>query len=114
MYKISLSKIVFCLIILISSCIQISYVKSYKKDNSDVNYNNFCLKDEQTAIKVAETILISRYGDPVKLNRPFKINLINDSIWAISGTRNKRMIGGVPFIELRKSDCTILKIGHTR
>jgi hypothetical protein len=72
------------------------------------------LKDEQTAIKVAETILISRYGDPVKLNRPFKINLINDSIWAISGTRNKRMIGGVPFIELRKSDCTILKIGHTR
>ena len=107
-------KIALCITFFTSSCIQISFIKSYEKENVDSSNNNGCLKDEYTAIKVAEILLVSKYGKQVKLNRPFNINLVNDSIWSISGTKDKRMMGGVPFVQLRKSDCTVLKIGHTR
>jgi hypothetical protein len=70
--------------------------------------------DEQTAIKVAEAVLPSFYGPEVLDEKPFVAKLVGDSVWYIDGSWNhgKNFNGGTFHIEIRKRDCTILRIIH--
>lgn len=65
------------------------------------------LTTEESAIKVAETILVNVYGEKVLEERPFKAKLEGD-VWIISGTfhcpKGSVCKGGVAHIEINKKD----------
>ena len=77
--------------------------------NSGTDY----VPDKETAIKIAEAIWLPIYGVKIENNKPFIAQLINDnSTWVVEGTLEKGRLGGVPYIEINKKDCRILKVTH--
>ncbi|MFD2162276.1 YbbC/YhhH family protein [Paradesertivirga mongoliensis] len=88
--------------ILLLSCIEL---KEKKLDNDDY------VPNEETAIKIAEAVWLPIYGKKIYKNEPFEATLMNDSVWVVMGTL-KEQKGGVPYIEIRKKDCKILKVIH--
>jgi hypothetical protein len=68
--------------------------------------------DEETAIKIAEAIWLPIYGKNVLNEKPYWAILEGDSVWIVRGSLPKGMVGGVPYIEIRKSNCEILKVEH--
>ncbi|WP_350339976.1 NTF2 fold immunity protein [Paraflavitalea speifideaquila] len=52
------------------------------------------------------------YGDDVLKQKPYKVHLIKDSIWIVEGALKPNYSGGVAYIEIRKSNSTILKVTH--
>ena len=69
--------------------------------------------NDSTAKKIAEAILIPIYGkEQIEAEKPFKVKLVNDSIWVVEGTQKEISLGGVFYIEIQKSDCKILKVTH--
>ncbi len=72
------------------------------------------VEKEETAIKVGKILLYSVYGDRINESLPFKAKSIkDDTIWLVKGTLNYDK-GGVPYIEIQKSDCKVVKFGHTK
>lgn len=75
--------------------------------------------DEVTAKKIAEAIWLPIYGEKILKQSPYKATLVND-IWIVEGLvpepyRNEpNYRGGTAHIEIRKSDCKILKVTHGR
>ena len=67
--------------------------------------------DGETAIKIAEAIWLPIYGKKIYDNRPFIAKLRDSSVWVVEGTLNSAK-GGVPYMEIQKSDCKILKVFH--
>ena len=69
--------------------------------------------DEETALKIAEAVLLSTYGDDVLSEKPF-IAAFDESkkAWIVTGSLPDGYVGGVPEIVIRKSDAKILKIHH--
>ncbi len=75
--------------------------------------NRNYVSNESIAQKVAEVILTPIYGEEqIEAQKPFKVSLINDSIWVVKGTQNEISLGGTFYIEIQKSDCRILKVTH--
>lgn len=70
--------------------------------------------NEETAIKIAEAIWYPIYGKQILDKKPFKAKLIDNKIWRVEGTIGLDEIGGVPIIEIQKSDSKILKVTHTK
>jgi hypothetical protein len=73
---------------------------------------NGCIPDEKTAIHIAEIVWLSVYGDSIYKRKPFRAELLGDSLWIVAGSLQPNMLGGVPYIEIQKKDCKILGIGH--
>jgi hypothetical protein len=77
-----------------------------------------CVPDKETAIKIAEAIWLPIYGEKIYNKRPFQAELINNDTWKVVGTikdkPNSITVGGVPIIFIRKKDCTIIKVTHTK
>jgi hypothetical protein len=69
--------------------------------------------NQETAIKIAEAIWLPIYGNEIYSRKPFIATLKSDSIWVVQGTLNRGK-GGVPYIEIQKNDCKILKVIHTK
>ncbi|WP_321519552.1 YbbC/YhhH family protein [uncultured Bacteroides sp.] len=67
--------------------------------------------NEETAMKMAEVILFSIYGQKIYSSRPYCIELKN-GVWIIEGTLPKDYQGGVPYIEIQKKDGKVLKVIH--
>lgn len=70
--------------------------------------------NEETAIKIAEAIWLPIFGNEIYNKKPFiaKLNT-KTNIWVVHGTLKEEK-GGVPFIEIQKSDCKILKVYHEK
>ncbi len=69
--------------------------------------------NESVAKKIAETILIPIFGKKeIRSQRPYAVELVNDSIWVVQGVVKEEIIGGGFYIEIQKRDCKILKITH--
>jgi len=68
--------------------------------------------DKATASKVAEAILFPIYGNEINYEKPFKVELKDSSVWVVRGNFPEGALGGVAYIEIRKSDCKILKVTH--
>ncbi|MES2589827.1 MAG: NTF2 fold immunity protein [Bacteroidota bacterium] len=73
---------------------------------------NGFISSDTVAIEIAIIVLRNIYGNDIYNKQPYKAVLIQDSIWRIIGTLPKKVVGGVPFIEIRKSDGMILKVWH--
>ncbi len=68
--------------------------------------------DEETAIKIAESVWYPIYGSDVYTELPFKAEAEGDSAWFVHGTLPKGFIGGTCEIRIRRSDGKILYVGH--
>jgi hypothetical protein len=88
-------------------------INSSTKINLHFKTNNY-VPDEKTAIKVAEAILFPIFGKEVHKARPYQVKLKNNEIWVIEGSVKRGVVGGAPYIEIQKSDCKVLVVGHTR
>ncbi|MFB9077048.1 YbbC/YhhH family protein [Flavobacterium procerum] len=73
-----------------------------------------CLVEkEETAIAIAEAILFERFGkDKIEDQKPYKINIKQDSIWVLKGSFNKIGFGGTFYIEISSKNAKILEIYH--
>lgn len=71
------------------------------------------IPNEETAIKIAETILIPIYGERVLKARPFTVELKNE-VWYVKGSLPEGYLGGVPYVEIQKNDCKILRVIHSK
>jgi hypothetical protein len=94
------------------------------KNTSDIPENGY-VPNAETAQKIAEAILVPIYGDEIYKERPFTAKLIKD-IWVVRGTKiisnqsthkegvKYGYLGGTFYVEIRKSDCKILKAYHEK
>jgi hypothetical protein len=70
------------------------------------------IKDEQTAISVAEAMLFSIYGkENIVRQRPYERYLIND-YWVLNGTLPKDWVGGTFLIIINSTDGKVIKLTH--
>ena len=69
--------------------------------------------DEETAVKIAEAILIPVFGkDQIHSEKPFHAALSEGgTVWVISGTLYHQK-GGVAEIKIQKSDCKVIEMFH--
>lgn len=72
------------------------------------------INNERDARKIAERIWVLEYGKDVKKFKPYDVRLINDSLWVVCGNLPKDMIGGVPYLTIRKNDGLIIELFHTK
>ena len=77
---------------------------------SNPNKEGF-VPNKETALKIAEAIWLTFYGVKINNSRPFIAELKNGKVWIVRGTLHYQK-GGVPYIEIQKSDCKILKMYH--
>jgi hypothetical protein len=73
---------------------------------------NGIVQDSETAKKIAEAIWTPIYGKSIVDEKPYKATLIGDSIWIVESSSLKEQFGGVAYIEIRKSDCKVVKVFH--
>ena len=70
------------------------------------------IPNENTAIRVAEAVLIPIFGEETILKeRPFSAKLKNE-IWTVTGHLDEGYFGGVAEIQIAKSDGRILGVSH--
>jgi hypothetical protein len=81
-----------------------------KGQSQAISQKNY-VPDEQTAIKIAEAVLIPIYGSQkVAAERPFHAHL-DGNIWTIEGTLHSEL-GGVATVRIARSDGRILSVTH--
>jgi len=68
--------------------------------------------NETTAINIAKAIWLPIYGNNILDKSPFNAILKDSSVWIVKGILPEGVKGGVPYIEIRKSNCEILKVEH--
>ena len=68
--------------------------------------------DAQTAVLVAEAILVPIYGaETIRGERPFRAAL-QGRVWLVTGTLPAGYVGGVAEIEISKDDGHVLRVSH--
>ena len=93
---------------------------SHKKITDQNAYYGYIPKngfvpDSATAIKISKAIWIPIYGDSeIESERPFKAELIHDTVWSVHGTLPEGWIGGTAVALIRKSDGKILFVTHDK
>lgn len=70
--------------------------------------------DSATAVRIAEAVWLSVYGEEIYTEQPFHAVLWQDSLWAVKGSLPKGMLGGVPYVVIRKWDGGVLGVIHTK
>ena len=66
---------------------------------------------KETAIKVAETILVGIYGKEVLRQRLWRV-VESETEFQISGTLAPSSVGGTAGISIRKSDAGVVRYAH--
>ena len=97
----------------------------YTALNQQVSNCDGCtVKNEETAVDIAEEILFKTYGKShIKNQRPYEIKLLGNKVWSLKGSLNqstleKLVSGGMPEfggtfeIDIDPRDGKILKIIH--
>lgn len=70
-----------------------------------VQPKNGFVPDEETAIKIAEAVLLNNEG-------PFSAMLTTDEVWVVSGSVPRGAVGGAAYVEIFKKDGRILRVAH--
>ena len=74
------------------------------------------IPDAKTAAKMAMSLLLSNTGNDVFKEKPYRVRLIGDSIWAIKTTvrtePDQVFQGGTGFVVLNKKDGKVLYAEH--
>ncbi len=84
--------------------------------------------DSTTAIKIAEAIWLPIYGNKIYKELPFHATLVGDSVWVVQGSLDNKSrwdtvrgqetltitSGGVLNAEIRKTDCKVMRVFHSK
>lgn len=102
-------------------------ITAFSNNYQDYNYipKEGYVPDSVTAIKIAEAVWMPIYGITIYRSRPFIAKLSKDKkVWTVTGTFNRSepdtvkgdtviiSKGGVPYVEISKQDCRILRLYH--
>ncbi|MGC4040328.1 MAG: YbbC/YhhH family protein [Flavobacterium sp.] len=102
-------------LILILGIVYLTFSSFEQNQSLYLNHSNRnFVPNKETAIKVAEAILVPIYGENILSYRPFSAELLNNKVWIVKGTLNPDDIGGVPIVKVQKADCKILEVTHTK
>ena len=71
------------------------------------------IKDSKTAVRIAEAMWLSIYGDDIYEELPFNTTLIQDSIWVVTGSLPPDTAGGTLFL-MMQTDGKILYLTHEK
>lgn len=96
--------------------IALAIILLFVKCQADVNrkqwdINQGYVPDSITAVQIAQIIFVRVYGEKVLKKRPF-IAILKKGIWIVDGSLDKGVDGGVPHIEIQKSDGKIIYLTH--
>ncbi|MCI3939355.1 YbbC/YhhH family protein [Chryseobacterium aahli] len=98
--------------------------KYIKKNQQVANCEDCFVKDEETAVKIAEDSLFVIYGkSKIKDERPYNIELKKNKMWIITGSLNQGMLdkylykgmpmfGGTFEIKINAKDGKIIHVTH--
>ena len=93
-------------------CAKVVFSNDTKSKCSEKNMYIDLNINKETAIKIAELILVKIYGKDVLKQRPWNVSLKGDT-YEINGTfHEKNADGGVAEIKISKSDGRILEYLH--
>ncbi len=101
-----------CRLILIILSIVLLTNCSPKADHNNWEPGQGYVPDSATAVQLAQIFFIRVYGEKVLKKKPFIATLKNGKIWVVDGTLENGMDGGVPHIEIQKSDGKVLELYH--
>lgn len=106
--------VLLMLVLTIFSCRCTKYNK-YDITNLDPEWA--LVKDDSTAIKIAEAIWLPIFGESIYNERPYKVKLEN-GIWHIEGNDayllEKGMVGGTVYIKIFMFDGEIIDVGTSK
>ena len=107
-------KFIFTLIIIFLGLFIAGYMCINSNSPQDKGYipKDGFVPTKMTAVKIAEAVWLPIYGEEIEQKKPFMARLQGDTIWIVEGSLPKGTLGGVPYIEIRKSDCKIIKVTH--
>jgi len=84
----------------------------YRKEQMGYIPKDGFVPNEATAIKIAIAVWTPIYGVEISKNKPYKAKLKN-GVWLVEGSLPANFtLGGVPYIEIQKTDGKILKVIH--
>jgi hypothetical protein len=87
-------------------------IKNAMADDSGRSYSDTLIKNSESAISIAETILASVYGKAViNSEKPFECYLI-DGYWYLRGTLPKNYTGAVFEMIMSAKDGRVVKLTH--
>jgi hypothetical protein len=100
-------------VLILVTCLSMVLTMGMSSDGSASNAPKAgFVPDAETAIRVAEAILIPIYGkESVESGRPF-VALLNGNVWTVTGTLPKGTLGGVATVEIAKDSACILRVAH--
>ncbi len=79
--------------------------------------DNGCVPDANTAVKIADAVLLSIYDEEINDEKPYIVTYDSElSLWIIEGQlpNDPDLFGGVAYIAIQKSDGKVLYITHTK
>jgi len=85
---------------------------THKENHIEWDRSQGYVPDSTTAVQLAQIFFVRIYGKKVLKKKPFVPALKDGKIWMVDGTLEKGMDGGVPHIEIQKSDGKILALYH--
>ena len=71
------------------------------------------VREEATAIRIAEAVWLALYGKGIDDSRPFRAELVQN-VWIVAGSLPKNSPGGVPIARIRRDNGQILQVTHTQ
>ena len=109
----SYSQNAICIILLSVFTLNTALGQKNSTAHSDRLYSIDVVPNKATAIKIAESLWFPVFGKSIYNCKPFVAELINNEYWEVKGSLHTDS-GGVPVIRLRKDDCRVLDIYHTK
>lgn len=89
------------------------YIKYMQDSPSDIILGE--ISSSKIARLKAEEVWMEIYGEKVKSKKPYKVSFDSENqVWLVKGRLPKNMLGGVPYILIRKSDGKVLAVWHDR
>lgn len=88
-------------------------INAWTKEGKGYVPSDGFVPDKKTALRVAEAILISVYGEQqIAKEQPLEIALVDNDVWLIWGTMHKKVLGGTAVIKISKRTGKVLYLGH--
>lgn len=92
---------------------EIEVTNAWTKQGGGFVPPNGFVPDKKTALKVAEAILVSVYGEKqIAEEQPLKIALVDNDVWLVWGTLDPRDLGGTAVIKISKRTGKVLFLAH--
>ena len=119
--------VIFLILMVMGIAVYRAFFSTYRYTalNQQVSNCDGCaVKNEETAVDIAEEILFETYGrSRIEDQRPYEVRLLGNKVWSLKGTLNnstveKLVSGGMPEfggtfeIDIDPRDGKILKIIH--